>query len=152
MAAPNNLQILAEKVDPLERPVKVTFRREYIDNYMPATDPIPSGSAVDGQGSLEAGEAANRKSRWGKLRGARLFGTFSAGRSGTKSEAQTTFEDGATANMNTTTSSDGPGSSSLPPSVFKLQPAPNGPNKFRLIVTVVRTRSNMNAARDSLPC
>ena len=38
-------QVLADKVGPLERPVKVTFRREYVDNYLPATDPEPLRAA-----------------------------------------------------------------------------------------------------------
>ena len=64
----------------MDRPLKVTFRREYIDNYLPISDTF----STNGDGETGTGTAAGlpdeaKQSRWGKLRGARLFGTFGGG-------------------------------------------------------------------------
>jgi len=70
---------LAEKVGPLERPLKVTFRREYIDNYLPISDALPTDEDRHTGTATGLLSEETTKSRWGKLRGARMFGTFGGG-------------------------------------------------------------------------
>ena len=63
----------------MERPLKVTFRREYIDNYLPISDALPTDEVRHTGTATGLSSEGTIKSRWGKLRGARMFGTFGGG-------------------------------------------------------------------------